>query len=359
MKKLLAIIICVCMMLSVFCVHAFSAEADDTHDIISFDTSCTGWTDFSEIYFHIWEKESCQPFFLWYSKSEQGVDMGNGIYSYDLTAHGIKPESDKTYYVVFFNENMKQTYNTPFTVDNLGDTAFCDVKDIDLISPIDNTILIAKWKNSPNVSVPTDTLNYTFVYKEQFEKYIGKPDSGDGTGGISYAELLNYFSDDNSTDTPDWVLCSGNHADVEAPALCHAVYGDYVITRTSQGIPDSFGYFVYVPSDNKFYRLGEAWSKGIENIEKTFTDCLLKNKWTGAKLIGDNDSDGQLTIIDATYLQLVLAKAVNYRSDDVISEYGMNMGPSADVKYISDFDRDGERTIMDATAIQYRLAKLD
>ena len=58
-------------------------------------------------------------------------------------------------------------------------------------------------------------------------------------------------------------------------------------------------------------------------------------------LIGDMDSDKEVSIIDATEIQRIQAKVTSSRVDE----------------NIADFDRDGKRTILDATAIQLSLAK--
>ena len=64
------------------------------------------------------------------------------------------------------------------------------------------------------------------------------------------------------------------------------------------------------------------------------------------------NSDGQITIVDATAFQKCLAEIDSFDEDDRI--WGENL---TDVlQYASDFNRDGQRDINDVTAIQMFLA---
>ena len=58
---------------------------------------------------------------------------------------------------------------------------------------------------------------------------------------------------------------------------------------------------------------------------------------------GDADKDGDLTILDATHIQLYKAELIDESEIDLTA---------------SDYDRDGDVTILDATAIQRKLAEL-
>lgn len=59
------------------------------------------------------------------------------------------------------------------------------------------------------------------------------------------------------------------------------------------------------------------------------------------RIMGDADKDGDLTILDATHIQLFKA--------ELIDESGIDLE-------VSDYDQDGDVTILDATAIQHTLA---
>lgn len=200
--------------------------------------------------------------------------------------------------------------------------------------------------------VPTsaETINY---YEQEFVKFCLGEDYDNYTYGITYNEYYRYFKEDNNTDIPDWIFGEGYMPDL-SPAYAKGVFGDYCIYQSAHFEPYILGYFVYVPSENKFYDIIEAWNLGLENLELAFAECT-KNKVLGIYIIGDVDADGSLSITDATYIQRAQASLCDYKDSDsmiyALHYFGENL------RYISDYDRDGERTIMDATAIQMKLAK--
>ncbi len=101
-----------------------------------------------------------------------------------------------------------------------------------------------------------------------------------------------------------------------------------------------------VLSDDKVYQvtncIGEqGYSNKNENGSHSFGDdgmCAVCKK-----LLGDVDGDGELSIMDATVIQLHLAET-QILDDNVLS--------------VADIDKDGELSITDATYIQLILAEL-
>ncbi len=80
-----------------------------------------------------------------------------------------------------------------------------------------------------------------------------------------------------------------------------------------------------------------------------YTNCIRddhydenQNHITGYLIIGDVDADGEISILDATEIQMVLAKIKPFFEDITTA----------------DVDGDGEISILDATAIQLDLARL-
>ncbi len=67
---------------------------------------------------------------------------------------------------------------------------------------------------------------------------------------------------------------------------------------------------------------------------------------------GDADCDGELTILDATFIQRALANLEEYTYEENLSDWGI-------ARSRSDFDNDYKVTVMDATAIQHKLAKAE
>ena len=96
----------------------------------------------------------------------------------------------------------------------------------------------------------------------------------------------------------------------------------------------------YWPPCDWYYYYGGGCYGDEKNGD--YTNCLCKDH--EHYLIGDVDMDGVVTILDATYIQRVLA------SIDVFTD---------GQKVKSDVDDDGEVTIIDATAIQLYIAKLE
>lgn len=133
MKRIL-IAICVTVLL-IWTVVGASAASVDTDgaapvgagNTLSIDVSTTGWKNYDDIRCHIWELESGTLLNEWGSKSGKCIDTGNGIWSYDLEAHGILLESGKQYGVIFYAyPAMIQTYNLIAGTACLGDVAYCD-----------------------------------------------------------------------------------------------------------------------------------------------------------------------------------------------------------------------------------------
>ena len=83
-----------------------------------------------------------------------------------------------------------------------------------------------------------------------------------------------------------------------------------------------------------------------------FTFISLGDKPAGM-ILGDADSDGDVTILDATRIQRWLAELCNMDGSDFTGNV-----LTADEKNTADADEDGDVTIMDATAIQRNIAEL-
>ena len=97
-------------------------------NVISFDTKTAGWRNFNYVAFHIWAVDDDRfAGYDWGSKKQRGADNdGDGVWTYDLDAHGLTIRPGKQYVVIFYNSNMMQTYNLLFDSTCMGDTAYCD-----------------------------------------------------------------------------------------------------------------------------------------------------------------------------------------------------------------------------------------
>ncbi|MBE6825011.1 MAG: hypothetical protein E7513_06665 [Ruminococcaceae bacterium] len=197
-------------------------------------------------------------------------------------------------------------------------------------------------------------------YVAEFEKYMAdngcQPSYKGEEDWYMYSDsYYDYYSENNDTDTPDWLLAWGSTMGT-SPLPTYGVFGDYYISINEYLYPYSLGYLVYVPSESKFYTLEEAWIAGFEGIEKAFTEALIPRGLAG--YIGDADRDNNLSVMDATFIQRNLAGMCVFDSRDDLTMH-TKATDTASLSYVSDVDRDGKRTIIDATAIQRKLAQLD
>ena len=165
-----------------------------------------------------------------------------------------------------------------------------------------------------------------------------------------YSKPLYYHYEDDA-DTPEWFLAYGYAGYFRPYDIIFGVFGDYYIYNCSS-YPSTFDYYIYVMDEKKFYTIEEIWDSDLCGKEEIFTKYLAPEG--KAKLLGDADNDGELTVIDATLIQQ--AEAQYFELEDWIMAsqvYGEK------IELFTDFDKDGERSVLDATAIQRRLAQLD
>lgn len=167
-----------------------------------------------------------------------------------------------------------------------------------------------------------------------------------------YDEL--YYHYDKNGDM-DWALvyeCSYN----SSPWNYHIMYKDRILMYGGY-FPFSFAYGVYDAKAGEFY--------DILNDKFNFDDYkdleVIFDSFMPGYPIGDADLDKDLTIMDATYIQRVLAGLTYFDERDTIESYFgyVSWNELGYPRYISDMDRDGKRTVLDATAVQRKLAKYE
>ena len=181
-----------------------------------------------------------------------------------------------------------------------------------------------------------------FKYKEKVLKLL------EGQNICHYEEVYEHFEKGGEA-TPDFVLIRA-YSDLVMEADFTYYFKDYVMYEEATSIPAEFGYFVYLPEENKIYTLVDAFEKDIENVYDLFTEGVLGD------MTGDVNFDGKLNIRDATLIQKDVANKAS-----VYEEYYMVKGTydSTRATKIADYNRDGKFNIRDATAIQKRLAGVD
>ena len=113
--------------------------------------------------------------------------------------------------------------------------------------------------------------------------------------------------------------------------------GEFVFHEKYLYAPFTTSHCVYDPKKDEFIDITKVNFDEYNDLKKHVRTYYFAN------LIGDVDDDNDITIMDATEIQLIIAK---------LKEQYVGI-------CVSDFDRDGELTVLDATAIQLRLAGLD
>ncbi|MBQ8058071.1 MAG: hypothetical protein IJ275_07050 [Ruminococcus sp.] len=196
--------------------------------------------------------------------------------------------------------------------------------------------------------------NHSISYTEKFKDYLlstGYTEEQLQEGFWSSSPL--YIYDDPYLDNPNFYLAlvKGGLNDY-LDASVYGVFGDYFL-QSGELKPYKLGYYVYVSLEDKFYTLSEAWDLKINGIEEIFSEYFVKEGH--AYVIGDQDQDGELSILDATAIQLTLVSTKDFSSSEIkysTCVYG------DELKNLCDADHDGDVSILDATQIQLKLAGL-
>lgn len=181
-----------------------------------------------------------------------------------------------------------------------------------------------------------------FKFKENVLKLL------EGENICHYEEVYEHFENQGDA-TPDFVLVRA-YSDLVMDAEFTYYFKDYVMYESSTSTPAEFGYFVYLPEENKLYTLVEAFEKGVENVYDIFIEGVLGD------MTGDVNFDGKLNIRDATLIQKDVANTAS-----IYEKFYTAKGfyDSTRTTKITDFNRDGKMNIRDATAIQKHLAGVD
>lgn len=161
MKRLFCLLICILTLLSVMIVPASAVEYETTTDYIYFKVPTeptVAWKNFKMIFCHIWsEGAEGGDFYAWQAKKERCIDLGNGYWAYDISE--LKFEEDKSYALIFSNNNGMQTYNLTFTSACRGDIVECNGDTCE--NPVDSEkrCTVARWVNKGNEVHPSVQIN--------------------------------------------------------------------------------------------------------------------------------------------------------------------------------------------------------
>ncbi len=195
---------------------------------------------------------------------------------------------------------------------------------------------------------PTESPEQKFKYEEKLQDYIGlpkyDPNKHEGTFGTysDYDELYEYS--DEATGEVDWVLITAK-CDMTNPwsVLKTKRMGDRVLSWWTYGaafLPYSLG--LYDAKEDKFKDIGVVKADDYEGLVEAIEELKLGYE------LGDTDLDSQVTVLDATRIQMYVA--------DILKS---NNPQFQLVSGVSDMDDDGEVTVLDATAVQLKIAKIE
>ncbi|MBR2715976.1 MAG: hypothetical protein IKB73_07225 [Ruminococcus sp.] len=189
-----------------------------------------------------------------------------------------------------------------------------------------------------------------FLYEYKFvEEYI-EPNAWVDEDIYIYNERYYHHVDENDPESEiDWVYVNA-YSNMVMDWLVKTMVADRIFYDYNESIPFSFGDAIYDVKNECFVELGNGMLDKYDGLREMLEELNIGDK------LGDADRDGKLTVMDATYIQMVSAGMCEYDAKDDIREF-YALGDAVD--YISDFDRDGERTVMDATAIQMKLAGIE
>lgn len=128
---------------------------------------------------------------------------------------------------------------------------------------------------------------------------------------------------------------------IEEPMPISERYGDYIIEDVNRSIPSVFGYLAVNPETGDIITLEDGLANG-----KIDEDKLFETSFENMYKLGDADSDGMLTVKDATIVQ----KAGVGLAETVKTKYGFDT--------VFDYNNDGIVNVLDSTCIQKKLADM-
>ncbi|MBR2715914.1 MAG: dockerin type I repeat-containing protein, partial [Ruminococcus sp.] len=127
--------------------------------------------------------------------------------------------------------------------------------------------------------------------------------------------------------------------------FCSTVFCGKFIENDMNCLVFIFGIVVYDVKADEF--------RGVSHPDNLELDGFEEYVWENiGEFMGDADADGELTVLDATFIQQALAGIHEFSLGDNKPYYETPF-------YLSDYDQDGQRTVMDATAIQMKLAGIE
>lgn len=325
MKKILAVMLCMLMVLSM---GIFGASAADTENqVIYFEEpknlGSASWNS-TKMYCHIWAYGG-DSFAQWQSKKEACVKTDTeGLWMYDITAKGFEIENGVTYAVIFSDQSGAQTYDTLFDITCLGDTLYCKGEESIIEAPTDSskTALAAYWKNA-------DATQYGPVRQlTSIGNVVGECFAPGADAESLYVDFL--------TNKLETTLQYVNMTQEEL--MDHASSQLGISEDRAYELELEAGLHTPVTDDELPLPSDPATD------DQASKDEASKDEATGDEFaIGDVNADGKLNIKDATTIQKFVAKMIE-------------LDEKAQAR--ADYNEDGKVNVKDATMIQKKIANL-
>lgn len=211
-------------------------------------------------------------------------------------------------------------------------------------------------------ATPDEPERITYLCYDRLRDWLGERllEGVDTEGFQDYEELYFHYTDETQ-ENYDWVLI---RVVSNGGLAWFGKSGCNIGSRAIYSYDSTYFYgdmAIYDVKNDTFrsivdYREFDGVKEAVEELE------------LGVPL-GDMDSDGRITVVDATIIQKMLA-GIEVRpryseKDDIIERFShwedSDGGPLAVYAYcyISDYDQDGVRSVLDATHIQKHLASLE
>ncbi len=174
---------------------------------------------------------------------------------------------------------------------------------------------------------------------------------------IPESEIFDHYLHYNEDGVIDYVYVQW-HSSGSSFAFTGDRFLDYCIQKCDT--PSSIGLHIYDVSAKEIYTFKEAQQSAREYLSDFLDNHAdeLSRDYTVYKC-GDVDKDGEVTVLDATFIQRVAAGLDKFPFDDGIGDMINSTIENPIIYYISDIDKDGQRTVLDATAIQRKIANLE
>lgn len=337
MKKVIAFLLTVALLLSAFAVTASAAndsEIDGGYYIV-----------FKNDNYRIRQRNRMhREFGQWVIR---GVTLSTSTpfkiaYSVDLDdVTRLYPEGEDNDYIPRYNSRW---YTVEFTPDGSFEVVDGDMGCYD--GYVSAYPCEPPQEDSTEYIPVTDQQMKRNLYEDAFTRYLP-----DWREQCTYEEVY-YHADPrfDSVDQHDWVLISARSL-VPTEGNYYGVFDDIVV-YSSEYSPFDFGYGVYDCAEDTYYSIADAWNRGYADLHDVFINRVSSGN--DVDLLGDADNDGELTILDATMIQRSLIGLTDLEESSWwFKHYGCNFGNR--LTSLADYDADGLVDVIDVTRIQRAL----